>query len=147
MNQIKKNDIRTREDLHLVVRRFYEKAIDDPIIGFFFTQVEPLNLDLHVPKVVDFWETMILGTNVMEKGKYAGNMLEVHINVDKKARMQTGHFTRWLYLFHGSVDHFYQGTNADKLKHRATKMAGSMSDALRTKRGEDRVGVERLNES
>ena len=145
MNKAKKNDIETREDLQLVVRSFYEKTIDDPIIGFFFTQVEPLDLDVHVPKVVDFWETMLFGANAMEKGKYAGNMLQAHISVDKKARMQTGHFTRWLYLFHGSVDLLFEGENAERLKHRASKMANSMSDALRTKRGEDRVGVDSLD--
>jgi len=68
------------------------------------------------------------------------------MDVDDKARLQTGHFTRWLYLFHKSVDELFEGETADRMKARSTKMATSMSDALRTKRGENRVGVETLED-
>ena len=79
-----------------------------------------------------------------ETGKSIKQLLKVHREVDMKARIQTGHFTRWLHLFFASVDAFYEGERANALKDRATKMASSMSDALRSGRGEERVGVESL---
>ena len=142
---MKKADIKNRGDLEKVVKLFYTNAMSDPIIGFFFTQVVPIDLDEHTPKITDFWEAMLFGRDPLNQGHYAGNMLQAHIAVDAKARMQTGHFTRWLYLFSKSVDESFQGENAERLKNRAKKMATSMSDALRSKRGEDRIGVESLN--
>ena len=144
MTKAKKVDIQSREDIQKIVWRFYEKALSDPIIGFFFTQVTDLEVESHVPKVVNFWETMLFGENIMERSYYSGNMLKAHVDVDAKARIQTGHFTRWLYLFHNTVDSLYEGARADLLKEKATKMANSMSDALRIKRGESRIGVESL---
>jgi len=43
------------------VKSFYEKAMQDPIIGFFFTQVSPIDLAPHTEKVTDFWAAMVLG--------------------------------------------------------------------------------------
>lgn len=146
IEQEKKLDINDREAIYQLVLCFYEKAIEDPVIGFFFTQVKPLDLETHVPKVVDFWEAMLFGASIIDRNKYTGNMLNAHMSIDHKARIQTGHFTRWLYLFHESIDESFKGKNADRLKQRATKMAESMSDALRVKRGESRIGIERLDE-
>ena len=142
---MKKTDIENRKDLETVVTHFYANAMNDPIIGFFFTQVVPIDLNEHTPKIIAFWDAMLFGRDPLDQGHYAGNMLEAHIAVDAKARMQTGHFTRWLYLFSNSVDELFEGENAERLKQRAKKMAASMSDALRSKRGEQRVGVESLS--
>jgi len=145
----KKADIQTKEDISLVVKSFYASAMDDPIIGFFFTQISPIELDPHVEKVARFWSALIFADALDEpsnEGAKTHNMLEKHIDLDGKARIQTGHFTRWLYLFHKSVDDNFSGDTADNLKSLATKMANSMSDAIRVKRGERRVGVETLND-
>ena len=171
-------DIRSFDDLHRLVNYFYTQAMNDPIIGFFFTQVSPIELQEHTPKVARFWENILFGkskipskkpktikkqasdvnsaekisTDISENTQIQSqneptiaNMLQVHLDLDDKARLQTGHFTRWLYLFIGSIDELYAGENAERLKKRAKKMASSLSDAIRSKRGEDRVGDETLN--
>jgi len=168
-----KNDIHCYEDLKALVDHFYSKAMQDPIIGFFFTQVSPIKLQTHTPKVAHFWQNVLFGKPKIptERPKtvkkqvpvvnsvtemYSNtdknaqneptmtNMLQVHLDLDDKARLQTGHFTRWLHLFIGSIDELYAGKNAERLKKRAKKMASSLSDAIRSKRGEERVGVDSL---
>ncbi len=144
----KKVDIESKQDLEKLVRHFYEKTLSDPIIGFFFTQVSPIDLDEHTPKIAEFWNAILFGRDQISdqgSGVRMNNMLKKHSEVDGKARMQAGHFTRWLFLFSNSIDELYEGENAEKLKKRSKKMASSMSDALRTKRGESRIGVKSLN--
>ena len=41
-------DIQNKEDINKLVLNFYTKAMDDPIIGFFFTQVSPIDLDTYI---------------------------------------------------------------------------------------------------
>lgn len=145
---IKKQDIQNKDDIDKLVNHFYSKVMIDPIIGFFFTQVSPINLESHTPKITEFWNAILFGYNPLDNSSDSGGaqaikkMLQTHQEVDAKARMQTGHFTRWLYLFGASVDELYEGENADKIKFRAKKMASSMSDALRLKRGEDKAKMD-----
>ena len=174
---MKKQDIQNFDDLHCIVKQFYSQAMQDPIIGFFFTQVSPIELETHTPKVALFWQKVLFGlpkipteapknskneasvaiseietavktSKIVQKSENIqqnmANMLQVHLDLDDKARLQTGHFTRWLHLFIGSIDELYAGENAEKLKQRAKKMASSLSDALRSKRGEKRIGVDTL---
>ena len=130
-------DIESKEDINKLILNFYMKAMNDPIIGFFFVQVSPINLDEHVPKITEFWNSILFGYDPLvdsHQGKIIKNMLHTHQQVDGKARMQKGHFTRWLYLFFKSVDELYEGPNAGKIKIRAEKMASSMGEALHKRR-------------
>ena len=144
---VKKADIKSKKDIIQLVEHFYSAALPDPVIGFFFTQVSPIELDEHVMKVAEFWHAILFGYDPLSDSnasKSIKQLLKVHREVDMKARIQTGHFTRWLHLFFASIDALYEGERANALKDRATKMASSMSDALRSGRGEERVGVENL---
>ena len=144
---VEKKDILSKLEIEELVRLFYSKAMSDPIIGFFFTQISPINLDEHVEKITAFWSAILFGYDPLQEsqgGRVIKRMLETHQSIDAKARIQTGHFTRWMHLFFISIDELYEGENADKLKKRAKKMTSSMSDALRVGRGESRVGVQGL---
>ena len=55
-----KKDIESRGDIEMLLWDFYEKAFKDELIGHFFTEVVPLNLDKHVPVIADFWESVLL---------------------------------------------------------------------------------------
>ena len=133
----KKKDIENKNDLRRLVEHFYSSAMSDPIIGFFFTQVSPIDLDEHTPKITEFWDAVLFGYDPLRDSsqkKVIKNMLHAHMQVDMKAKIQKGHFTRWLYLFFNSVDELYAGRNAERIKKRAEKMAASMGDALLKKR-------------
>jgi hemoglobin len=42
-----KKDIENRQDIELLLNRFYEKVFKDDLIGRFFTEVVPLNLETY----------------------------------------------------------------------------------------------------
>lgn len=42
-------DISSRQDIALLVNRFYKQVLLDKIIGNFFTEVVPLDWEVHIP--------------------------------------------------------------------------------------------------
>lgn len=49
-----KRDIASREDIDVLVIRFYGRAMSDPVIGYLFTEVAQLDLEHHLPVIGDF---------------------------------------------------------------------------------------------
>ena len=41
-------DINNRQDIISLLNAFYGKALQDPVIGYFFTEVVPLNMTAHI---------------------------------------------------------------------------------------------------
>ena len=64
------SDIETRADCERLVRAFYGRALEDPIIGFIFTDVAKLDLEAHVPRITSFWETILLGAQSYGGGAF-----------------------------------------------------------------------------
>lgn len=118
-------DIENREDLWVLMETFYQKALTDEKIGYFFTEVAPLHMETHMPLIVDFWETVVFGT-----AKYKGNVMAVHQIIHGKAAFKKAHFDQWVELFHTTVDKLYQGNNAELVKQRASSIATVMQIKL-----------------
>ena len=114
-------DITSRSDIELVIRKFYEKLLVDETVGFLFTEVVQLNLDEHIPRLVDFWEDQLLGSK-----KYSGNPMRVHMGLHSKSSLNTEHFDRWLKLFQETIDHHFTGIKANLAKERALSIATVM---------------------
>lgn len=114
-------DIETREDIEALMHSFYSKALTDNTIGYFFTEVIPLNMKTHMPLIVDFWETVVFG-----KAKYKGNVLEVHQHIHHLSAFKEEHFARWIMLFQQTVNELYSGNNAELVKQRAESIATIM---------------------
>lgn len=124
MNKMsKKSDLASRQDIEKLIEAFYDKMLDDIIIGYIFTQVAKIDLEIHLPVICDFWETVILGVPKYKKGP---EVMKVHLDLNQKIPLKKGHFTRWLYLFHSTVDEMFEGDNARKTKERASLIADSM---------------------
>ena len=49
------NDIKNREDLEILLSKFYSKLLSDETISYIFTDVAKINLKSHLPKIIDFW--------------------------------------------------------------------------------------------
>jgi hemoglobin len=111
-------DIETREDCERLVRAFYARALDDPIIGWLFTDIAHLDLEAHVPRITSFWETMLLGA-----GTYRGGAFAAHARVHAKARFRPGHFQAWLTLWRTTVDELFAGPRAEQAKAHAERVA------------------------
>ena len=117
-----KQDISNRGDLEDLMKAFYSKALVDESIGHYFTQVVHLDLEKHIPRITDFWETV-----VFDAGKYQGNTMKVHEELHEKSAFQSAHFTRWIDLFKATVDECFEGENAEKIKSRAISIATVMN--------------------
>lgn len=121
------HDIEDRDDCERLVRAFYARALQDPIIGFLFTDVAKLDLEAHVPTVTSFWETVLLGAR-----SYTGGAFHPHAALNARARLRPGHFQRWLALWHAAVDEQFAGPVAEQAKRHADRVAMAFSGRLRT---------------
>lgn len=151
MQSILKPDIETPADIDRLIETFYKKyVLDDPIIGFFFTDIARIDLDLHLPssshikKVSAFWQLQLLG-----KIGYSGQTFAAHREIHDQAQLSADHFHRWLYLFEKTIDELFSGPRAENAKQRAHTIARSMQRALANKpiseeRMEELRGVQHL---
>lgn len=114
-------DIAGRSDIEMVVRSFYEVAMADSSIGHFFTKVVALDLELHLPRIVDFWESVLFGV-----GKYQGNPVRKHIDLHHISVLQPQHFERWLEIWTDTIIALYSGPKADEAIAKAQMMADLM---------------------
>ena len=117
-----KKDIEHREDIALLVNSFYDKVKTDTTIGYFFTEVTEVDWPVHLPKMYDFWESIILGT-----GDFKGNPMAKHMQLNLKSKLKPAHFEQWLFLWEKTVDELFFGVNADSAKARARNIAGVIS--------------------
>ena len=101
-----------------LVDAFYKKAMSDDLIGHFFTEVVPLDLEKHMPTMYDFWESTLMHTGV-----YKGNPMLKHIDLHRKAALKEEHFERWLALWTETLGENFQGPNAEKAFQRANQIA------------------------
>ncbi len=122
-----KNDITCRDNIEELMQAFYAKVLDDIIIGFIFTRIAKMDLNIHLPIICDFWETVIFGVPKYKKGP---DVMKAHMDLNEKIPLKKGHFTRWLYLFHKTVDEMFEGENARKIKERSVLIAKSMQKRL-----------------
>jgi hemoglobin len=116
-----KQDIKTRADITRLMVAFYEQVKKDDTIGFIFTDVVKMDWELHIPVIVDFWETILLDNPVYKK-----NAMEVHYELNKKVPLLEKYFSRWLFLFCSSVDELFTGKIATLAKTRATSIGMMM---------------------
>jgi len=118
-------DIESRADCERLVRAFYGRALEDPIIGFIFVDVAKLDLEAHVPRLTSFWETILLGAQ-----SYRGGAFRPHAQLHGKVRLRRGHFERWLALWRGTVDELFEGERAELAKTHALRGARAFHERL-----------------
>ena len=118
-------DIETREDIVRLLQLFYTKAFKDDLIGRFFIEVVPLDLDTHIPVIADFWESIVFGTR-----GYRKNVMEVHQHIHLLSTIKKEHLERWVQLFTGTVSELYEGNKAELMKQRARSIATLMDIKL-----------------
>ena len=114
-------DIQTRSDIELLVNKFYQKVIQDGIIGYVFTELVQLDWEKHIPIMYDFWDTTLLGTM-----KYKGNPMTKHILLNKVEPLHPEHFRRWIELWEGTIEANFSGAKAREAIQRAKSIAELM---------------------
>ena len=118
---ISKVDIRTEQDVELMVDSFYAKVNQDPLLAYVFNDFAEVNWESHLDKMYKFWNTLIFGVQ-----SYKGNPFAAHVPlpVDKT------HFERWLSLFEENMDELFAGEVAEHTKLRAKSIAYVFSTKL-----------------
>lgn len=117
-----KKDIESRGDLEKMLETFYKKVFKDDLISHFFIEVVPLNLDTHIPVITDFWESVLL-----DGRGYRKNVMEIHLNISEKSKIEKAHLDRWVKIFSETVDEMFEGAKATLAKQRASSIATMMN--------------------
>jgi hemoglobin len=120
-----RNDITGKDDIVLLVNRFYQNVLQDPELSPFFTVVVKVDWEKHLPVMYRFWENIIFHT-----GTYTGNPMQVHKRLHQKCPIQHYHFKKWIALFHATVDELFEGERAEAAKQRAQLIATVMQIKL-----------------
>lgn len=116
-----KPDITDRTSLETVLAAFYDQALQDREIGFFFTEIVPLDMQKHLPVITDFWESVVLGTR-----GYGKNVMEIHRRIHQLAPIGQEHLDRWVQLFTQTIEAHYEGPNANLMAQRGRSIATLM---------------------
>jgi hemoglobin len=109
-----KQTISSRREITQIVDSFYAKVRQDKLIGPIFTEQAKVDWDEHLPKLYNFWEDLLFGTE-----NYHGRPFPPHLKFDLKIE----HFERWLKLFVETIDENYHGLKSDEMKARAIRIA------------------------
>lgn len=109
-----KGDIRSVEDIRLLVDTFYGRARLDELVGPVFNDTIEDRWPEHLAKLYNFWQTVLLGEHT-----YYGNPFMPH----SKLPVDKSHFDRWLQLFHATLSDLFVGPKADEARERSIMMA------------------------
>ncbi|MFY7839347.1 MAG: group III truncated hemoglobin [Lacibacter sp.] len=116
-----KTDIRNREDIRLLMERFYDKLLADESISYLFTDVAKINLEEHFPVLVDFWDSILFQADTYHK-----NAMKPHLDLHQQSPLEPHHFKTWLGYFIATVDELFEGEKAELARQRATSIATIM---------------------
>ena len=111
-------DLLDRDGIKLLVDSFYKIVREDDTLGFIFDKIAGVDWSAHLPKMYDFWETVLFRT-----GGYKGNPLAAHAKLTSLTEMGRTQFDHWLQLFEATVDTHFAGENAEHIKRCAADMA------------------------
>ena len=107
-------DIETRNDIEKLMRAFYARVQQSPVIGYIFTEIAHTNWDHHIPLIVDFWESILLDRPV-----YSRNAMDIHYLLHQKEPFRKEFFEEWIMLFETTVNELYTGQRASLAIKRA----------------------------
>lgn len=108
-----------------MVRRFYQDAAQDDLLGPLFNDVARVDWNEHLPKLTRFWCRALLGIE-----GYSGNPFRAHALVHERSAFTLEHFERWLELFHDTVELGWVGPNASRALALAHNVARVHSNQL-----------------
>jgi hemoglobin len=114
-------DITDRRDVACLVNVFYDRVREDGLLGPIFDDVAHVDWATHLPRMYDFWESVLFGT-----ATFKGTPLVVHRALARQTPLTGEAFDRWVALFQTTVDDLFMGTMADYAKSSAVRIAATM---------------------
>jgi len=119
-----RQDLKDRADIIILVDRFYERVRADATLGPIFDGIARVNWEKHLPKLYDFWDTVLFQANT-----FRGNLIGAHAQLIPAAAMGRGLFEHWLALFRATVAELFEGPNAARI----VRSAGDMANVIHSK--------------
>ena len=113
---IMKADIINKEDVKLLVDKFYEKVNKHALLSAVFNDIAKVNWEHHLPKMYAFWSGILLDTS-----EYRGQPFDKH--AQHAEHITAEHFAEWLKLFQETIDEYFEGEKAKLAKKRAGSIA------------------------
>jgi hemoglobin len=120
----------TEDMIRDVVDGFYDKVRADPTLGPIFDGHIGDKWHVHLPKMYDFWSSVLLMT-----GRFKGAPMRVHGAMAHE--VGDSHFDRWLELFGQTVDEVCPPPAAALFLEKARMIASSLSTGMAFVRGDD----------
>lgn len=102
------------DNLRVLVTEFYDLVRLDDLLGPIFEPRIGASWQRHMDRMVDFWSSVLLGTN-----RFKGNPMLKHALIPD---LSEAHFDRWLGLFEPKVQELYAPGVADEIMLRARNM-------------------------
>lgn len=120
-----KPDITSREDIIRLIDLFYSKVNKDDILSPYFNEAVKVDWKTHLPRMYDFWETVLFAKNA-----YQGNPMAKHKLVDAIMKLTPEAFERWLALFNETLDELFEGSITEKAKFSANTIATTLQNRI-----------------
>jgi len=123
-----RQDITTEADIKKLVDTFYDKVNKDTLLSPIFNDLSKVNWETHLPKMYQFWSTILLGTL-----SYSGQPFPKHafLPIDQT------HFSQWLFLFYETLTENFRGPNTEEAKLRAANIARIFLNKINAIQGKD----------
>lgn len=115
---MKREEAITEESIRLLVESFYDGVRRDEVLGPVFDKALHGDWDGHLPRMVDFWSTVLLGTS-----RFQGNVYGKHMAL---TGIEREHFVRWLALFKQTVILLFADSAAEEILLIADRISGSL---------------------
>jgi hemoglobin len=112
----------TEDAIRNLVDSFYEKVRGDPALGPIFETALHGEWGAHLPKMYDFWSSVMLTT-----GRYKGNPMLAHMRLPP---FPPELFQRWLELFGETARELCTSELATSFETKARRIAESLKLAL-----------------
>lgn len=106
-------------DIHDLLVAFYATVGRDALLAPYFA---PVDMREHIPRIADFWSTMLFGTQ-----RYSGSAFRPHMEMPG---LTAAHFARWVETLEQTVDARFEGPNAERMKALGHRVAYSMQIRL-----------------
>lgn len=107
-----------RSAIERLVYSFYDDVRADPLLGPTFDAVLADRWAAHLPRMVEFWSTMILGTR-----SFSGNVFGKHMVLEG---IGTKHFSAWLRLWFAKSGEQFAPPVAHQLQFMALGIARNL---------------------
>ncbi len=123
-----KKDLEDRKDIEFLVDVFYNNVFkNDKLIPFFSGD---LNIDFehHKPIMVDFWEFILFQTPMV----YMRNVMNPHLELNKKMPIKPEHFQAWINLFSETIDTYFEGPKTEQAKESAKTIGLTMEYKIKS---------------